>query len=72
MSSAPALIDIARQRQQDARIEDLHQQLTDLARDLKGDPRELEAWRVAIACRGLRRPDVVARLDAERLTKAGS
>lgn len=69
-ATAPALIDVARQRQQDERIEDLHRQLTDLARELKGDQREIDAWKVAIAFRSLRRPEVAERLDAERLKAA--
>lgn len=69
MKGAPLLVDVTRMREQDARIEELHKDLTQLARDLRGDPRELDAWRLAIAFKELRRPDVVAQLTAAKLGK---
>lgn len=70
MNTTPVLIDVARQRQQDARIETIHQQLRQLAHDLRGDPRELEAWRIAVAFKGLRRAEIVAELDRSNFERA--
>ena len=41
-----------------------------LARDLKGHPLELDAWRLAAAIARLRPADEAERMDGERLERA--
>lgn len=42
----------------------------DYARSLRDPGHALEAWRVAHMLKALRRPEVVARMDAERMQRA--
>jgi hypothetical protein len=54
----------------DALVEAAIDHATRLAKHFGNDPEAERAWSVAMALKGLRRSEVVERLDAERMARA--
>lgn len=55
--------------QTDEVIEALLASARELALQLRGDPREPQAWAAALAIKRLRRPEVAVAMDEDRLAR---